>query len=137
MIEPGMHLNAVGGDCPGKTELHVDVLRSARIFVEYEAQTRVEGELQQLPAAHPVTELWQVLSGQAAGRQHASDVTVFDSVGFALEDFAALRYVYQRAQERGVGQEVMLVPTDGNPKDLFAHTLDGAAVSQVQWQPAA
>ena len=137
MIEPGMHLNAVGGDCPGKTELHVDVLRSARIFVEYEAQTRVEGELQQLPAAHPVTELWQVLSGQAAGRHNASDVTVFDSVGFALEDFAALRYVYPLAQERGVGQEVMLVPTDGNPKDLFAHTLDGAAVPQVQRQPAA
>ena len=130
MVEPGMHLNAVGGDCPGKTELHIDVLRSARIFVEYEPQTRTEGELQQLPAEHPVTELWRVLAGQAAGRQNASEVTVFDSVGFALEDFSALCYVYQLAQERGVGQEVALVPTDGDPKDLFART--SAALARLQ-----
>ena len=45
MIEPGMHINGVGGDCPGKTELHADVLRGARVFVEYEPQTRIEGEL--------------------------------------------------------------------------------------------
>ena len=50
MIEPGMHLNAVGGDCPGKTELHADILRSrdARIVVEFEPQARIEGEIQQL-----------------------------------------------------------------------------------------
>ena len=132
MVEPGMHLNAVGGDCPGKTELHMDVLRSARIFVEYEPQTRIEGELQQLPAEHPVTELWRVLTGQASGRKNASEVTVFDSVGFALEDFSALRYVYQLAQEHGVGQEVTLVPTDGDPKDLFARTHTSAALARLQ-----
>ena len=43
MVEPGMHINGVGGDCPGKTELHEDVLRGAKIFVEYEPQTRIEG----------------------------------------------------------------------------------------------
>lgn len=48
MIEPGMHINGVGGDCPGKTELHADVLRGARVFVEYEPQTRIEGDIQQL-----------------------------------------------------------------------------------------
>ncbi|MBU4423648.1 MAG: ornithine cyclodeaminase [Gammaproteobacteria bacterium] len=122
MIEPGMHLNAVGGDCPGKTELHADVLRGARIFVEYEPQTRIEGDIQQLPADHPVTELWRVLSGQAAGRQSAQEVTVFDSVGFALEDYSALRYVHQLATARHLGTEVELVPTDGDPKDLFGRT---------------
>lgn len=122
MIEPGMHLNAVGGDCPGKTELHPDVLRAAKIYVEYEPQTRIEGDIQQLPAHHPVTELWRVLAGQAAGRQSASDVTVFDSVGFALEDYSALRYIHQRATAENLGIEVELVPTDGDPKDLFAHT---------------
>ena len=125
MVEPGMHLNAVGGDCPGKTELHVDLLRGARIFVEYAPQTRIEGELQQLPADHPVTELWRVLAGQVPGRQRDSEVTVFDSVGFALEDFSALRYVYQLAQARGVGRDVELVPTDGDPKDLFGRTRAG------------
>ena len=134
MVEPGMHFNAVGGDCPGKTELHADVLRGAHIVVEYEPQTRIEGELQQLPADHPVTELWRVLSGQAPGRRSASEVTVFDSVGFAMEDFSALRYVYQLAQERGVGRDVQLVPTSGDPKDLFGCTRTATAPSQSQSQ---
>ena len=119
MIEPGMHINAVGGDCPGKTELHADVLRRARVIVEYEPQTRIEGDIQQLPADFPVTELWRVLSGLASGREHADQVTVFDSVGFALEDYSALRYVYELALERGIGEDVALVPPGANPKDLF------------------
>ena len=48
MLEPGMHINGVGGDCPGKTEMHPDVLNGALVFVEYEPQTRVEGDLQQI-----------------------------------------------------------------------------------------
>src|SRR5450830_1626918 len=93
MVEAGMHVNAVGGDCPGKTELHPGVLARARVFVEFEPQSRVEGELQQMPADFAVTELWQVLSGAAAGRSNDEDVTVFDSVGFA------------RSEERRVGKE--------------------------------
>ncbi len=123
MIEPGMHLNAVGGDCPGKTELHPDVLRGARIFVEYEPQTRVEGDIQQLAPDHPVTELWHVLTGEAPGRERDDEVTVFDSVGFALEDHAALCYLNALAEERGLGTSIALVPGAGAPKDLFAHTL--------------
>ena len=121
MIEPGMHINAVGGDCPGKTELHAEVLRASRVIVEFEPQTRIEGDIQQLPADFAVTELWRVLSGQAMGREHADQVTVFDSVGFALEDYSALRYVYALALERGIGADVALVPPGANPKDLFAH----------------
>jgi ornithine cyclodeaminase len=119
MIEPGMHINAVGGDCPGKTELHADVLRGARVIVEYEPQTRIEGDIQQLPADFPVTELWRVLSGLAAGREHAQQVTVFDSVGFALEDYSALRYVHALALARGIGEDLALVPPGDDPKDLF------------------
>jgi ornithine cyclodeaminase len=119
MIEPGMHINGVGGDCPGKTELHADVLRGARVIVEYELQSRLEGDIQQLPADFPVTELWRVLAGLAAGREHAQQVTVFDSVGFALEDYSALRYVYALAHEYSAGEDVELVPPAGNPKDLF------------------
>lgn len=121
MIEPGMHLNAVGGDCPGKTELHPDILRAARIVVEYEPQTRIEGELQQLPADWPVLDLWQVLAGRQVGRQTAQQVTVFDSVGFALEDFSTLRLIDARAAELGLGQMIELVPSAQDPKDLFHH----------------
>jgi ornithine cyclodeaminase len=125
MIEPGMHINAVGGDCPGKTELHADVLRRAQVFVEYEPQTRIEGDIQQLPADFPVIELWRVLSGEHAGRADAQAVTVFDSVGFALEDYSALRYVYAKALELGVGIDADLVPPADDPKDLFRHTRGG------------
>ena len=123
MIEPGMHLNAVGGDCPGKTELHPDVLRGAQVFVEYEPQTRIEGDIQQLPGDFPVTELWQVLAGRHDGRANAASVTVFDSVGFALEDYSALRYVYAKAKALGIGTDADLVPPADDPKDLFRHTL--------------
>ena len=120
MIEPGMHINGVGGDCPGKTELHADVLRGASVFVEYEPQTRIEGDIQQLPADFAVTELWQVLAGQQPGRTSEAQVTVFDSVGFALEDYAVLRFMRDAALELGVGQSLELIPELADPKDLFA-----------------
>ncbi|NRF69499.1 ornithine cyclodeaminase [Aquincola sp. S2] len=119
MIEPGMHINGVGGDCPGKTELHADVLRAGQVFVEYEPQSRIEGDLQQLPADHPVTELWRVLLREAPGRRSASDITVFDSVGFALEDYSALRFLRDSARELGLGTPIDLIPTMSDPKDLF------------------
>ena len=65
-----------------------------------------------------------MLTGQAPGRTTAQEVTVFDSVGFALEDFCALQVLYQLALERGVGHDIALVPNDGDPKDLFGRTLD-------------
>ncbi len=132
MIEPGMHINAVGGDCPGKTELHTDVLCNARVFVEYEPQTRIEGDIQQLPADFPVVDLWKVLAGIEVGRQSDDQITVFDSVGFALEDYSTLRYVHEQALRRGVGREVDLVPKAEDPKDLFRHTRSGDARSLIR-----
>jgi len=118
MIRPGMHLNAVGGDCPGKTELHADILRRARIVVEYAPQSRIEGEIQQWPEA-PVHELWEVLSGAAPGRVSADDVTIFDSVGFALEDYAVLRWLHAAARAHGVGRPIALVALPPDPRDLY------------------
>jgi ornithine cyclodeaminase len=78
-----MHINGVGGDCPGKTELHADILRmpDLRVVVEFEPQSRIEGEIQQMPADYPVIELAQVLRGEPVARRSASDITLFDSVG--------------------------------------------------------
>ena len=132
MIEPGMHINAVGGDCPGKTELHADILRKARVFVEYEPQTRVEGEIQQLPRDFPVVDLWRVLAGTETGRQSAEQVTLFDSVGFALEDYATLRYVHEQAEKRKLGESVELVPGSDDPKDLFRHTRPDASQAAMR-----
>ena len=129
MLVPGIHINGVGGDCPGKTELHPDVLRAARVFVEYEPQTRVEGDIQQLPAEFPVVPLWRVLAGFEPGRQAAEQVTVFDSVGFALEDYSALCLVHRLAAQHGAGRMVDLVPPQADPKDLFALTRSVCAIS--------
>lgn len=123
MVKPGMHLNAVGGDCPGKTELHVDILRStaARIVVEFEPQARVEGEIQQLAGPLSITELADVLTGERPGRLTDGDVTIFDSVGFALNDFSALRYLRRlNADYPQGGQSIDLIPDLEDPKDLFA-----------------
>jgi ornithine cyclodeaminase len=119
MLRPGVHINAIGGDCPGKTELHPDVLRHARVFVEFEPQTRIEGDIQQMPTDFPVTELWEVLTGFALGRTKADQITVFDSVGFALEDFSALGYMHQLAQTKGELEYLSLIPEMRNPKDLY------------------
>ena len=128
MVEPGMHFNAVGGDCPGKTELHRAVLEGADVFVEFEPQSRVEGDIQQLPADFPVTELWRVLAGHAPGRRDARQVTVFDSVGFALEDYSALCWLAETAAALGLGEHVDLVPQATDPKNLFG-LLHGAPVA--------
>ncbi|QIL80641.1 ornithine cyclodeaminase [Diaphorobacter sp. HDW4A] len=119
MLAPGMHLNAVGGDCPGKTELAAAVLTNASVFVEYEPQTRVEGDLQQMPADFAVTEFWRVIQGLAPGRRADDEITVFDSVGFALEDYSALRTMRELGKQAGLLESIELIPALKDPKDLF------------------
>ena len=135
MILPGMHLNAVGGDCPGKTELHPDILRMTNIsvVVEYEPQSRIEGEIQQMDSQYPVTEFSDLARGLSSGRVNASQVTVFDSVGFALEDYSALRFLHQLLhEERGSARQIDLVPELDDPKDLYGGTLGGRAPARLR-----
>jgi ornithine cyclodeaminase len=119
MVGSGVHINAIGGDCPGKTELHRDILLRSDIFVEYPPQTRVEGEIQQLAKGHPVTEFWQVLTGAAPGRTSRDQITLFDSVGFAIEDFSALRYIHQQLVRTGCFAELDMLADPDDPRDLF------------------
>ena len=126
MVGAGVHINAIGGDCPGKTELHRDILARASTFVEFEPQTRIEGEIQQMDASYPVTEFWQVLSGEAAGRRDVDQITLFDSVGFAIEDFAALRYVYSKLQGTDFFQRIDMLADPDDPRDLFGMLLRAA-----------
>ena len=122
-VGPGIHINAVGGDCPGKTELSKDILLRSDIFVEYPPQTRIEGEIQQLAADHPVIELWQVMTGETEGRRSADQITLFDSVGFATEDFSALRYVREKIAEHGMFAELDLLADPDEPRDLYGMLL--------------
>ena len=131
-----MHINAVGGDCPGKTELHPDVLQGADVFVEFEPQTRAEGDIQQMPADFAVTEFWQVLAGRHPGRTSATQVTVFDSVGFALEDYSALGFMRDAAGELDIGSMLQLLPRTADPKDLFGVLRTSAATSEPKGERA-
>lgn len=119
MVEPGMHINAIGGDCPGKTELEAAILDRATVFVEYPEQTRVEGEIQQMPAEFPVREFWEVVRGTTEGRSQANEITLFDSVGFAIEDFAALQYLSTAIAGSEFETDIDLVAEPEDPKDLF------------------
>ena len=119
MVGPGVHINAIGGDCPGKTEIAPAVLHRAAIFVEFPPQTRIEGDIQQLAPDHPVTELWRVLTGAAKGRQDARQITLFDSVGFAIEDFSALRWLLGAIEGTGYFTRLDLLADPDDPRDLF------------------
>ena len=119
MVGSGVHINAIGGDCPGKTELAPGILKRSDIFVEYPPQTHVEGEIQQLDPDHPVTELWQVIAGTAPGRRSADQITLFDSVGFAIEDFSALRYVRDQLIGTAFHDDLDLLADPDDPRDLF------------------
>lgn len=123
MVGPGVHINAVGGDCPGKTELNKEILLRSDIFVEYPPQTRIEGEIQQLDADYPVKELWEVITGAIAGRSSDRAITLFDSVGFAIEDFSALRYVRSKLQETGLYVELDMLADPDEPRDLYGMLL--------------
>ncbi|SCX90735.1 ornithine cyclodeaminase [Microvirga guangxiensis] len=127
MVGSGLHINAVGGDCPGKTELHADILKRSDIFVEYPPQTRIEGEIQQLAPDYPVKELWRVIAGQETGRASERQITLFDSVGFAIEDFSALRYVKKQIEETRLYEELDLLADPDEPRDLFGMLLRAAA----------
>jgi len=126
MVGAGVHINGVGGDCPGKTELHRDILLRSAIFVEYPPQTRVEGEIQQLAPDHPVTELRDVIAGRATGRRDATQVTLFDSVGFAIEDFSALNYIRSKLAETGLYEDLDMIADPDDPRDLFGMLLRAA-----------
>ncbi|RCS65703.1 ornithine cyclodeaminase [Brachybacterium sp. JB7] len=119
-VRPGVHVNAIGGDCPGKTELDARILQAAQVIVEFTPQTRIEGEIQQMAPDFPVTELWQVLTGRAAGRIDPEAITVFDSVGFAISDFSALRCARDATAGTDLQSVVDLVADPDDPKDLFS-----------------
>lgn len=119
-IHEGLHINSIGGDSPGKTELHADILNRTKIVVEYLPQSILEGEIQQFGDVSSVyAELWEVVSKGKKGRESDHEITLFDSVGFAIEDYSTLRCVYQFASLHQLGMACDLIPNVKDPKDLY------------------
>ena len=118
-VKPGVHVNGIGGDAPGKTELDPALVKSSKIVVENFEQTKVEGEIQLIKPQKIYAELWELTSGKKRGRESDSEITLFDSVGFALEDYSTLRIIHALAEEHQVGALLEMIPGGTDPKDLF------------------
>ncbi|MBS0350781.1 MAG: ornithine cyclodeaminase [Proteobacteria bacterium] len=121
LVHSGVFINAIGGDCPGKTELDPSIFERSKIVVEDLEQTRLEGEIQHLQGAQSIyAELWELVDGRKPGRTHPDEIFIFDSVGFALEDYSILKYIYRLSQEYHLGTIMDLVPVLKDPKNLFS-----------------
>jgi len=120
MIEKDVYINGIGGDCPGKTELEKELVESSTVVCEYLEQCKIEGEIQQLPAEFTCTELYEVIRGEKNINVETHGTIVFDSVGFAIEDYSVLRLIYKLAKENNVGKDMNLIPQIDDVKDLFS-----------------
>jgi ornithine cyclodeaminase len=123
-ITPGTHINGIGGDAPGKTELDFEILKRSRIVVEYFDQSILEGEIQRYSKEEAKTkvhaELHEIINRGKNGRENEDEVTLFDSVGIGLEDYTVLRFTHELAHKYGIGKEMELIPSMLNPKDLIS-----------------
>ena len=100
-LSPGTHINAVGAPRPTWRELDDDVVRKARLYVESrEAATRESGDV--IAAGQIFAEIGEVVAGGKPGRQSADEITLFKSVGVAVEDVVSADLVYRRAVQAGV-----------------------------------
>lgn len=114
-LRPGTHVDAVGAFRPGDREVDTETVRRARVVVDAEeAALKEAGDLLiplregAIAREHIVAELAELVAGARRGRTSASDITLFKSTGFALEDLATATLAYNRAKERGIGIEVSL-----------------------------
>lgn len=118
-VRPGMHINKIGGDSPGKTELDPKLVEIAKVVVELLEQTKHEGEIQQLKAKTIYASLWELAAKKKKGRETENEITLFDSVGFALEDYSTLRLVFDLAEKEKIGYDLDMIPHTPDPKNLF------------------
>ncbi len=109
-LGPGAHVNAAGASRPPARELDSDAVKMSRLYVDSRESARLEADDYLVPLregaigeGHIVGEIGEVLEGTAPGRGADSDVTVFKSLGLAIEDLAAANFAYRRAAELGLG----------------------------------
>ncbi len=109
-LKPGVHVNAVGSSVPPFRELDTEAVVRARLFVDSKESALREPDDIRIPLSqglitesHIIGELAELVSSACAGRTAASDVTLFKSVGLAIEDLAAAQAIYERAIAQGRG----------------------------------
>jgi ornithine cyclodeaminase len=114
-LAAGAHVNAVGSSIPTARELDTETMAAAALFVDRRESTVNEAgdflfatQEGAIGAEHIRAELGELLTGEVEGRRSADELTVFKSLGLAVEDLAAVEHVYRRARETGAGVEVDL-----------------------------
>lgn len=112
-LGPGTHINAVGSSIPTARELETETVAASSLFVDRRESTLNEAGDYLIPAAegaigpgHIKAELGEVLVGAHPGRESEDELTLFKSLGLAVEDLASAELLVRRARERGVGTEV-------------------------------
>src|SRR5207244_3496263 len=112
-LAPGTHVNAVGSSIPTTRELDSETLAAASLFVDRRESTENEAGDYLFPLregaiapGHMRAELGEVLAGTAPGRTSPHELTVFKSLGLAVEDLVAAEHVFRRALETGAGTEL-------------------------------
>jgi ornithine cyclodeaminase/alanine dehydrogenase-like protein (mu-crystallin family) len=112
-LDGGTHVNAVGGRPPQMRELDARVIADSAFYVDRRESAEAEAgdyrealETGAIQPGHIRGEIGEILIGAAPGRQRDDELTVFRSLGLAVEDLAAAEYVVRRAREEGVGAEV-------------------------------
>lgn len=129
-VEKGVYINAIGGDCPGETELNANILLKAdHVIVEFEPQTRIKGDIQQRSRYFPVTEFHRIVNGGKEVRTNKNTLVVFDRVGFTSEDFTALVFLRNLIREQKGYDILDLISQQADPKNLYlvvkAHSIEG------------
>jgi len=114
-LGPGTHINAVGAPRPDWREMDTEAVARAQVFVDSRAAAVVEaGDLvaplkeKTITEAHIVAEIGEVFAGRHPGRTDTSHITLFKSVGLAVEDVATAQFAYEQARARQVGDEFSL-----------------------------
>jgi len=120
MIKKDVYINGIGGDCPGKTEIAKEIVENSTVVVEFLEQARIEGEIQQLEKDYKCTEIYEVIRGEKKLNVETHGTILFDSIGFAIEDYSVLRLIYDLAKKNNVGKEMNLIPKLNDVKNLFS-----------------
>jgi ornithine cyclodeaminase len=120
MIKNDVYINAIGGDCPGKTELESKLVESCVVVCEYLEQCKIEGEIQQLPKDYTCTEFYEIILGKKSINVATHGTVIFDSVGFAIEDYSTLKLVYELANKLDIGKDMYMIPKLNDVKNLYS-----------------
>jgi ornithine cyclodeaminase/alanine dehydrogenase-like protein (mu-crystallin family) len=114
-LDPGTHLSGVGSNTPNKCELDDTVFERSKVVVDFRAQALQEaGDLQNAIRTGAITEdtiyaeLGELLTGHKSGRENGAEITLFKSVGMAIEDIATASFAYQKALAAGLGTYIEL-----------------------------